>query len=208
MTIFVPDSEDELPRFELGEPIKRYGSPVFGVFSRSAKSEASADTMDMYYLRCRNWVNVVPVTADGHIVLIEQHRFGADVVTLETPGGAVDEGENDTTLAALRELEEETRLTSARILALSGFFPNPAIQNNRIQYFIAFDCRPVEKVSTHFDPFERIRLRYVPVAEALRMARGGLIGHALASHALLLAEPYLMGKFSTSLPSGSAQTNA
>jgi ADP-ribose pyrophosphatase len=195
------DTESEFPKFPLGPAEKLYSCPILGVYSRKAKTDlGSGDPAviekDMYFLKCSNWVNVIPVTADGHIVLIEQHRFGTDTVTLETPGGAVDPGENDTTMAALRELEEETRLTSSRIIALPGYFPNPAIQSNRVQFFIAFDCHPVAKISKHFDPFERIRLKFVPLEEAVQKARSGQITHSLAALALLLAEPYLTGRVS------------
>lgn len=197
MTIFFqgdPETED-LPRFPLGEPESVYSCPVFRVVRRVARSEEPAREQAMYMLRCADWVNVVPVTAKGEIVLVEQHRFGSDTVTLETPGGAVDPGEKDTTLSAVRELREETGLTSQRVLALSGFLPNPAIQNNRIQYFLAFDCQPAGVPADHFDPFERIRLRYVPFREAVAMVRTGRIGHALAALAILLAEPYLATKY-------------
>jgi 8-oxo-dGTP pyrophosphatase MutT (NUDIX family) len=149
----------------------------------------------MYTIKCSHWVNVIPVTADGHVALVEQHRFGTDTITLETPGGAVDPGENDLTMAALRELEEETGLTSQRLLSLPGFAPNPAIQGNRITYFIAFDCQPLAIPRQHHDPFEDIQIRMVPVEEALMLARSGQIQHALAALALLLAEPYLRSRW-------------
>ena len=199
MTVFFQGSPDEdLPRFALGEPVEEYVCPVFRVMKREARTDDAAHRQNMYVFRCAPWVNVVPVTASGEIVLIEQHRFGSDTVTLETPGGAVDPGEKDTTMSALRELQEETGLTSARLLALSGFLPNPALQNNRIQYFIAFDCQPLDKPAAHFDPFERVRLRFVPFREAVSLARTGQIQHALAALAILLAEPYLSTKFGDS----------
>jgi ADP-ribose pyrophosphatase len=197
MTLFFQENPEthELPRFELGTPEAVYSCPIFTVAKRSATASDGTSQQDMYLLRCAPWVNVVPVTEQGEIILVEQHRFGSDTVTLETPGGAVDKGEKDTTLAALRELEEETGHTSARLLALSGFLPNPAIQNNRVQYFLAFDCQPMGKASSHFDPYERIRVRKFPFQEAVQMVRQGRIQHALAALAVLLAEPYLSAKF-------------
>jgi len=183
--------QSELRKFELGEPQETYRCPIFKVEAREARSLDGQHKQPMYTIQCAQWVNVVPVTADGHVVLIEQHRIGTNTITLETPGGAVDPGEKDLTLAALRELEEETGLTSQRVLSLPGFAPNPAIQSNRITYFIAFDCQPLAKPRNHVDPFEQIQVRMVPIEEALMMARSGQIQHALAALALLVAEPYL-----------------
>jgi ADP-ribose pyrophosphatase len=196
VTVFFEGLEGEdLPRFQLDAPEEVYACSVFRVRRRLAHSDSGEHVSPMYTLKCANWVNVVPITARGELVLVEQHRFGSDTVTLETPGGAVDPGEKDTTLAALRELQEETGLTSGRLLALSGFLPNPALQDNRIQYFIAFDCQPLDRPSAHVDPFERIRLHYVDFREALEMVRTGRIQHALAALAILLAEPYVSTRF-------------
>ncbi len=184
----------ELRKFKLGQPKEAYSCPIFKVETREATSHDGVISRPMYTLKCSQWVNVVPVTADGHVVLIEQHRFGTDTITLETPGGAVDPDERDLTMAALRELEEETGLTSQRVLALPGFAPNPALQGNRITYFMAFDCQPLAVPREHHDPFEVIRIRMVPIEEALMMARSGQIQHALAALALLVAEPYLRGR--------------
>jgi ADP-ribose pyrophosphatase len=192
------NENQELRKFKLGESAEAFRCPIFRVEARQAQSHDGLHMKSMYTLHCAHWVNVVPVTADGHVVLIEQHRFGTDTITLETPGGAVDAGENDLTMAALRELEEETGLTSQRILSLPGFAPNPAIQGNRITYFVAFDCQPLAIPRNHHDPFEEIRIRLVPIEEALLMARSGQIQHALAALALLVAEPYLRGKLNHS----------
>lgn len=186
--------QGELRKFELEDPEETYRCPIFKVEARKAKSLDGLHSQSMYTIQCAHWVNVVPVTADGHVVLIEQHRIGTNTITLETPGGAVDPGEKDLTFAALRELEEETGLTSHRVLSLPGFAPNPAIQGNRITYFIAFDCQPLAVPRVHADPFEEIRVRMVPIEEALMMARSGQIQHALAALALLVAEPYLKAR--------------
>jgi ADP-ribose pyrophosphatase len=158
---------ENLKKFELTEPQETYRCPIFRVESREAKSPDGLHKQAMFTIRCAPWVNVVPVTADGHIVL---------------------------TLSALRELEEETGLTSQRLLALPGFAPNPAIQGNRITYFIAFDCQPLAVAREHCDPFEQIKIHFVPIEEALMMARTGQIQHALAALALLIAEPYLRAR--------------
>ena len=45
-----------------------------------------------YVLESSDWVNVIPLTEQGEVVLIRQFRFGTENVTLEIPGGIVDPG--------------------------------------------------------------------------------------------------------------------
>ena len=172
-----------------------FQSKIFKVHEKIAQTKNKDHELKVYTLSCSHWANIVPVTSTGEIVLVEQHRFGSDSFILEVPGGAVHSNEKDTTLSAVRELEEETGLTSKRILSLPSFFPNPAIQNNRVYFFIAFDVQPLEIPSQHHDPFEEIKVHLVPVKEAMNMVRSGQISHGLSALALLMAEPYL-NKFS------------
>ena len=84
-----------------------------------------------------DWVNTVPVTTQGKVLLVRQFRIGIESTTLETPGGVVDAGEKDMTMAAVRELEEETGHTSRNILPLASLNPNPAIMTNTVHFFLA-----------------------------------------------------------------------
>ena len=68
-----------------------------------------------------DWVNIIALTPDQHIVLVRQFRFGINAFSLEIPGGMIDAGE-DPIVAGLRELREETGFVggSARVLAATG----------------------------------------------------------------------------------------
>jgi ADP-ribose pyrophosphatase len=188
-------SEKNLHRFDFQDEKVVFQCSIFQVKEKIAHTKNKEHQLKVYTLNCSNWVNVVPVTSTGEIVLVEQHRFGSDSFILEVPGGAVHYQEKDATLAGLRELEEETGLTSKRILSLSSFYPNPAIQNNRVTNLLAFDVQPLIEKSNHFDPFEEIKIHLYPVKEVMQMVRSGQISHALSALALLLAEPYLLNKF-------------
>src|SRR4051812_23373752 len=48
---------------------------------------------DFVVVRPSDWVNVVALTRDGHIVLVRQFRFGIDTFSLEIPGGIIETGE-------------------------------------------------------------------------------------------------------------------
>lgn len=189
------NDEKELEPFLLSEEKTVYQCSIFQVKEKKAQTQDKNHSLKVYTLDCANWVNVVPVTASGQVILVEQHRFGTNNFTLEVPGGAVNFGENDVTIAAVRELEEETGLTSQRILALAGYSPNAAILSNKVTYFIAFDVQPLQVPVDHIDPFENIKLHLVDFKEALELARTGQITNVLSAFALLLAEPYLNAKF-------------
>ena len=47
--------------------------------------------MEPYYVfEFSDWVNVLPVTTDGKIVLVKQYRYGLGVWSIEVPGGIMD----------------------------------------------------------------------------------------------------------------------
>ncbi|MDQ3368551.1 MAG: NUDIX hydrolase [Myxococcota bacterium] len=127
-------------------------------------------------IECVDWVNVIALTAEDHVVLIRQYRAGTDHVCLEIPGGMIDAGE-DAATAAARELEEETGYTAAHWQHLGTLAPNPAIQNNRLHSYLALDARPTS--ATRFDSSEVIAIETAPLSDVRTMLRDGRIDHAL-----------------------------
>jgi len=141
---------------------------------------------DFYVLTSSDWVNIIPLTPDGEVVMIEQYRYGCDAVTLEVPGGIMNPGE-EPPVSARREMIEETGYDTKRIEPLGMNEPNPAFLRNRCYSFLALDaCATAE---TRFDEHENIRVRLVPLARIPGMIRDGIITHSLvivAFHALSL----------------------
>jgi len=43
---------------------------------------------DFIVLECRNWVNVIAVTTDERLVMVEQYRHGSNTVELEIPAAS------------------------------------------------------------------------------------------------------------------------
>ena len=144
-----------------------------------------------FRLSAPDWVNVLPVTSGGQVILIRQPRVGAMTYVLETPGGVMDPHEKDPTMAAARELEEETGFVSQRFLPLGSINPNPAIMTNRCHFFVALGCQPTTTRKHFPDLDERITLELIDVKDLDGLVRTGQINHALACLCVMLAAKYI-----------------
>lgn len=128
-------------------------------------------------MQMSDWVNVVPVTPDGEIVLVRQHRWGTGQETLEIPGGAVDAGE-EPAVAAVRELREETGYGGGRLVPMGSVWSNPAIQTNRTWLFALEGVREVQE--QQLDAGEDITVERLSIDGVRSALRDGTIDHALA----------------------------
>jgi 8-oxo-dGTP pyrophosphatase MutT (NUDIX family) len=138
--------------------------------------EPSGQERDFVVFDTASWVNVVPVTAQGNVVLIRQFRHGIQDVTMEIPGGTIDEGETPEITAA-RELREETGYVAERIRLLARVLPNPVVQNNFLYLFAAEGCRNTGK--SHLDAFEYIDVLERPLEDIPELIRHGEIAHSM-----------------------------
>lgn len=161
-------------------------SPVLSVIERRCQSSEDGRHHRFYLLKSNDWCNIIPITEDGKVVLVRQHRLGNDEQSLEIPGGVKDSGESDPQAAALREMAEETGyvpLPGARCIAIASNFPNPAIQNNTCHSFIV---GPVKREKNQkLDPGEMIEVIEVPIEEIPAKVANGEIDHALILNAFL-----------------------
>lgn len=150
---------------------------------------------DFFVLTGPSWVNIIPVTPDGDVVLIEQFRHGTEKITLEIPGGMIDEGES-ALACGRREMNEETGYDTGKIFPLGVVEPNPAFLRNTCSMFLALDVHRTKETS--FDEHEDIRVRLVPLSEIPSLIKGGAIKHSLviaAFHALHLHRDLLPEHF-------------
>src|SRR5258708_31696796 len=86
--------------------------------------------LDFFVLDCVNWVNVIALTPDRHLVMVEQYRHGSDTVELEIPGGVMDAADVSPEATAARELREETVYEGPKPRPIGQVFSHPAIVNN------------------------------------------------------------------------------
>jgi 8-oxo-dGTP pyrophosphatase MutT (NUDIX family) len=109
---------------------------IFNIRTDRSVSPRTGEPHDFFVLESRPWVNVIPVTSQGEVVMVRQYRHGIRETTLEIPGGLVEE-QDTPRQAAARELQEETGYTAADFRFLGSVHPNPAIQDNQCHTYLA-----------------------------------------------------------------------
>ena len=85
-------------------------------------------------------VVVLPVLADGSVLLVRQYRYAAEDFLWELVAGHIDRHEKPAA-AARRELKEETGYAARRVERLLSFFPSPGILTERMHLFRATGLR-------------------------------------------------------------------
>ncbi|NLK45294.1 MAG: NUDIX hydrolase [Treponema sp.] len=141
---------------------------------------------DYIILETKDWVITVPVIEkDGqkHFVLVQQWRHGAKELSIEFPGGVLNDKENPEK-GALRELREETGYTAQKLTHLGTINPNPAIMRNHVHFFVAENLTNIG--SQHLDSDEFINCSIVPIKEVFEKMGKNQYSHALMSAALFL----------------------
>jgi len=158
-----------------------YTTKIFDLLKREMFYQEEGLRGSFFMLRSADWINVVALTRDNDIVLVEQYRYGIEEPTLELAGGMVDAGEDPLT-AAKRELLEETGYWSDDWENLGKVSSNPAIQTNFTHTFLAKDC--VFKKQQDLGEHEFIKVHVLPLQEFLELTRQGLVHHALVVAAM------------------------
>ena len=136
-------------------------------------------------LETPDWVDVIALTGELNVVLVEQYRHGLRQTRTEFPAGTVEVGEEP--LAAIkRELLEETGYASDEWHLLGSAPVNPHVQTNRIHSFLALNARRIAEQD--LDDGELIRTHELPMAEFIDRVQSG----AIELPALQLADLWLL----------------
>ena len=147
----------------------------------------ASDEASFYVVDAPDWINVIPVTPDGRIVMVRQFRFGTDSFTLEIPGGMCDPGEAPI-VTAERELREETGYVADSVVELGWVHPNPAIQNNKLWTYLATDARCVGEPEP--DEHEAFEIVEIERGEVDRLIAERTITHALVVSAFWMLDAH------------------
>ena len=141
--------------------------------------------IDPYYImESGDYVNIVPVTTAGEIMMVRIYRHGVGRTLLETPGGLIDAGESPLD-AARRELLEETGCDCADLRLIGGGSPDPARMSCKAYYFLATGC--VETAVPAWDHTEEMELLKLPIEQVKKILFAGEIVDSVQQSALFFA---------------------
>ena len=132
----------------------------------------------------RGAVCVLPITDDGDVICVRQYRYAHGEALLEIPAGKLEEGENDPTEAALRELEEETGARCRDLKYLGKLYPSPAIFTEVIHMYVA---KGLTFGKTHPDADEFLEVERIPLRTLVEMVMSGEIRDAKTQICVLRA---------------------
>ena len=125
-------------------------------------------------------VGVVPIDRDGYTYLVGQYRYALDLYTWEIPEGGCPVG-TDTLETARRELREETGLVAKRWERLMEFHLSNSVTD---EWGVAYVARDLRHEGAEPEETEDLRLRRLPLTEAIAMTLDGRITDALSILAL------------------------
>lgn len=139
-------------------------------------------TGDYIVVNARDWVIVIAERND-RFLMVKQWRHGEKALSVEFPGGVIDEGE-EPKAAARRELLEETGCTAGKLTKLGSVNPNPALFSNHVHVFLAEDL--TETGVQDLDQDEFINCMELEKKEVLNGMGTAEFPHALMGTALAM----------------------
>ena len=81
-------------------------------------------------------VLVISIDENKDVLMVKQYRVPFGRMLLEAPAGKLDKGE-DTSVAAARELREETGLIADKMVFMGNFYPTVGVCDENLRMYLA-----------------------------------------------------------------------
>ena len=153
---------------------------------RADKCEMPDGTIvDEYFvLEYPNWANAVALTEDNKIIMIRQYRHAAGIISLEIPGGVIEDDENPEE-GMRRELLEETGYQFDEVELISTIYANPSTAGNKTFCYLARGGKKVQK--QQLDAHEQITVHEYTIEEVKQFLAENKIAQSLHCTGLFYA---------------------
>lgn len=132
---------------------------------------------------------VVPVDAQGRLVMVSQYRNALERYTVEIPAGGLNGPDEPTKEAAERELTEETGYHAEKLEFLISIRTTVAFCNEKIDIYVATGLTPG---SQHLDEDEYVQVKAYTVEELTeKIFKGEIQDSKTVAAILAYKEKYL-----------------
>lgn len=125
-------------------------------------------------------IGIVPIDADGYTYLVGQYRYATDTYEWEIPEGGCPVG-TSTVETAQRELKEETGLVASEWTEIMEFYLSNSVTD---EYGIAYVAKGLRQEEAEPEDTEELKLKRLPLQEAVAMTLDGRIKDAISILAL------------------------
>ncbi|SEA59803.1 ADP-ribose pyrophosphatase [Pseudobutyrivibrio sp. ACV-2] len=126
---------------------------------------------------------VLAVEPDGKILMVRQYRNALERETLEVPAGKRDSLNEDTSICAARELEEETGYKAGKLEKILSLKSTVAFCDEMIDVYLATDLQKLG--GQHLDESEDINVESWKLEDLMEMCYSGKIQDAKTVAAIM-----------------------
>jgi ADP-ribose pyrophosphatase len=153
---------------------KIYDGRIFSVVAERV-TLPNGHHLEVEVVRHPGSVVIVPMTADGRVILVRQYRHAIGRSLWELPAGSLKTNE-DPEQAAIRVCHEEVGLVPTTVERLGSFFPTPGYCDEEMMFYKATGLRePRDEDHAHPDEDEDIEPKAFAFDDLWRMIRAGEI---------------------------------
>ena len=159
--------------------LKKWKKLTESVVSRNPWWTYRKDTFELptgkpgeyHYVHTNGSSMVVPIHADGTVLLVNQYRYLLGKESLEFPCGSLKDGFTHPQ-AARQELEEETGYSAGVLTPIGEFNPYNGVTDEMCRVYVARDLRFVGGTPDETEEFELVRA--TPAEIEAKIGTGGI----------------------------------
>ena len=168
---------------------KVYQGRIWDVVSDTFQLSESGDALTRDYIDHPGAVAVLPMDAEGRILLLKQYRHPVGMDLWEVPAGLLDVEGEDFVVGAARELAEEADLAAGTWNVLADVFNSPGSSSEAIRIYLARDLTEIPHHERHerTDEEAEIEFHWISLDDAVASVLAGRLHNPSAVVGILAA---------------------